>query len=458
MFAVSISFSCPMHSVCVKVISVPAPNLRDWGMVDCTLLDLSQINEESRYAIIDFVYNNKGIKPKDLGVTGAYLRMIRNKQVRVSDNILCAALRYITEDELKLLLKGIIPEAKATFNDIVRVVATARVDPVAREFLFSLIREYLGDYVGTLQQSWRVTEEDVESFIKTKRMEGLTEKTIRDEVRYIRRALAELDWVLTPDGIREYLAELAEDGETHVIKHTTASLKSFLKTMLKPRDPFLFSLLYNSFTVITPKNHNRARLPTINQLRQIWRQLPSVEAKLYFTLLAECGLRPSEPFLISIEDVDFEHGVIQIGKITETKRSFIAFLRPEVIEWVKREYLPIREFLIRTRINGLKADPLGIRPNVEDWAKRFIPFNRDRLRREIKSTAEQVLGRAFELYELRKFFATFMISQGVPETIVNTLQGRAPPSEFRILIEHYWSPRHEELRNWYLKFAPRICC
>jgi len=31
------------------------------------------------------------------------------------------------------------------------------------------------------------------------------------------------------------------------------------------------------------------------------------------------------------------------------------------------------------------------------------------------------LGRDFELYELRKFFATWMVSQGVPKSIVNTL-------------------------------------
>jgi integrase len=254
------------------------------------------------------------------------------------------------------------------------------------------------------------------------------------------------------------LAELAEEGEQYVLKHTTYSLKSFMKTVLKPRDPFLFGLLYNSFTTIHVKNRNKVRLPTIDQLRQIWTGLPSVESKLYFTLLAECGLRPSEPFLVNIDDVDLERGVIHIGKVTETKRAFIAFLRPEVVDWIKREYLPVRDSLIKAKLDILKADFLGVKPNVEDWAKRFIPFDRDRLRREIKQVAEQVLGRSFELYELRKFFATHMISQGVPESIVNTLQGRAPPSEFRILVEHYWSPRHEELRSWYLKFAPRVCC
>jgi integrase len=427
-------------------------------MVDCTLLNLNQINEEARYTIIDFVYNNKGIKPRDLGVTGAYLRMLRNRQVRVSDNILCVALKFITEDELRLLLKGIIPEARATFNDIVRVVATARVDATAREFLLSLIKEYLGDYISTLQQVWHVTDKDLEDFIKAKRLKGLREKTINDEVRYIRRALAELNWDLTPDGLREYLAELAEEGEQYILKHTTYSLKALLKEVLKPRDPFLFSLLYNSFTTIHVKNRNKVKLPTIEQLRQIWQQLPTTESRLYFTILSECGLRPSEPFLVSIDDVDLEHGVIHIGKITETKRAFIAFLRPEVIEWMKREYLPVRESLIRAKLDVLKAGSLGMSPDIEEWARRFIPFNRERLRREIKNTAKQVLGRSFELYELRKFFATFMISRGVPETIVNTLQGRAPPSEFRILTEHYWSPRHEELRSWYLRYAPHVCC
>jgi intergrase/recombinase len=95
---------------------------------------------------------------------------------------------------------------------------------------------------------------------------------------------------------------------------------------------------------------------------------------------------------------------------------------------------------------------------IENAKRKLIPFDQSRLRREIKDTARQVLNREFELYELRKFFATHMISQGVPESIVNTLQGRAPPSEFRVLIEHYWSPRHEELRQWYIKFAPRVCC
>jgi hypothetical protein len=54
-------------------------------------------------------------------------------------------------------------------------------------------------------------------------------------------------------------------------------------------------------------------------------------------------LDPLEPFLLTIDDLNLEHGVVHIGKITETKRAFITFLRPELLDWVKSVYLPHRE-------------------------------------------------------------------------------------------------------------------
>jgi integrase len=216
--------------------------------------------------------------------------------------------------------------------------------------------------------------------------------------------------------------------------------------------------LYDTFTVHKPRSNNKVRLPTLEQLRQIWQQLPTIESKFYFALLAETGLRPGEPFLVSINDLDLERGMIRIAKITETKRAFVAFIRPEFLEWIKDNYLPRRESFVKSFIERMSMDYLGVGVNAETWARRLIPFDQGRLRREIKQVAEQVLGREFELYELRKFFATYMLMQGVPESIVNVLQGRAPPSEYRVLIEHYFSPKHEELRKWYLQHAPKVCC
>jgi integrase len=346
----------------------------------------------------------------------------------------------------------------ATPDDAIRVIKKALVDRSFRDFLFNMLRQAFGEEFREYRTSWVVTERDIEDFIRAKKLKGLSEKTIRDEVRYIREALASLNWTLTPEGVREYLAELAEEGEEYVLKHTTYSLKSFLKTVLKPRDPALFRVLYDTFTVYRPRVDNNIVLPTIDQLRQIWRELPSVESKFYFALLAETGIRVDEPFDLSIDDLDLERGMLRIGKVTPTKRAFVAFLRPEFLEWVKANYLPRRESFVKAYIERVARDYLGTGVNAKEWARELIPFDERRLKREIREVARQVLGREFDLRELRKFFSTWMVSQGVPESIVNTLQGRAPPSEFRVLIEHYWSPRHEELRGWYIKHAPRVCC
>jgi integrase len=426
--------------------------------MDPSMIRVEAIPQDVRRKVLEYVTQVKGVKPSDLGYDKTYMYRVRRGLVPISDDLFRALLRFIDVEEYARLVGSAPPLVDATPDDVIRVVKKALMDRSFRDFLFDMLRQAFGEEFREYRTSWVVSEKDIEEFIKAKKLKGLSEKTIRDEVHYIREALAELNWNLTPEGVREYLAELAEDGEHYVLKHTTYSLKSFLKTVLKPRDPALFRALYDTFTVYRPRSNNHTRLPTLEQLRQVWQNLPSIETKFYFGLLAETGLRPGEPFLLSIEDLDLEHGMLRVGKITPTKRAFIAFLRPEFLDWVKREYLPLRDAWVEGMGRAWLASNLFSQDVVENAKRRLIPFDQSRLRREIKDVARQVLGREFELYELRKFFATYMISQGVPESIVNTLQGRAPPSEFRVLIEHYWSPRHEELRSWYLRFAPKVCC
>jgi len=427
-------------------------------VVDCELINIEKINNEERVKIINYVMEKKGAKARDLEVTINLISMIRSGKRRVTEDLLCRALKFLSNEELAKLL-GQVPELEpASIGDLVRVIARARADPEYRDLLLSYLDRYLGDYVRSIGREWVVTEQDIEEFVKAKRLEGVTEKTLRNYVHYLREMLAELNWTLTPDGIREYLAELREEGEEHVLHHLTTALKSLLKAVLEPRDPYLFGLLYHTFKTYKAKSNNRIKLPTIDQLRQIWQGLPTIESRFYFALLAETGLRPGEPFLLSIDDLDVEHGMLRVGKITPTKRAFIAFLRPGFLEWAKSVYLPHRQAWVEKMAKAWETSSLFSREVIENAKRKLIPFDQSRLRREIKDVARGVLGRDLELYELRKFFATYLLMQGVPESIVNILQGRAPPSEYRVLIEHYFSPKHEELRKWYLQHAPKVCC
>jgi integrase len=426
--------------------------------MDPDLVRVEAVPQEARRRVFDYVTGVKGVKPSELGYDASYLFKVRRGLVPISDELFKALLKFIDVDEYARLVGSAPPPVEATPEDAIRVVKRALVDKGYRNFLIDLLRQALGEELQGYKASWTVREADVDEFVKAKRLRGLKEKTIKDHVHYLRLALSELNWVLEPEGIREFLAGLREEGEEHVLRHVTVALKSFLKAVLKPKDPVLFRLLYDSFTTYRPNANSRISLPSLEQLRAIWRQLPTVEAKFYFALLAETGLRPGEPFTLSLSDLDLEHGMLHIGKVTETKRAFIAFLRPEFLDWVKQVYLPYRVDWVERLSKAWLASGWFSQDIVEKAKQKLIPFEQSRLRREIKEVAKQVLNREFELYELRKFFATWMVSQGVPESIVNTLQGRAPPQEFRILIQHYWSPRHEELKQWYLKYAPKVCC
>lgn len=215
-------------------------------MVDCSLIAIEEISNDQRLLILNYLISNKGVKPpRDLNVTPNYISMIRNGKRRVSDELLCTMLRFLTPEELQALLKGWVPEKRATLSDALRVIITAREDPPEfREQFLALLSRYLGDYVQSLGRVWHVTNEDIEAYLKALRLRNASRETVSMRLRYIRRALADLDWTLSPEGIRDYLAEVIEDEGPNVARHIAASLKSFLKNVLQPRDRGGYSAFY----------------------------------------------------------------------------------------------------------------------------------------------------------------------------------------------------------------------
>ena len=133
--------------------------------------------------------------------------MIRRDKRRVSDELLCTMLKFLTPEKLQALLRGWVPEKRASLSDALRVIITAREDPGFRVQFLALLSRYLGDYVQSLGRTWHVTNDDIETYIKAMRLKGVKEKTLRDRLYYIRHALADLGFILSPEGIRDYLAE-----------------------------------------------------------------------------------------------------------------------------------------------------------------------------------------------------------------------------------------------------------
>jgi intergrase/recombinase len=68
----------------------------------------------------------------------------------------------------------------------------------------------------------------------------------------------------------------------------------------------------------------------------------------------------------------------------------------------------------------------------------------------------KALGKEIRLYDVRSFWASYMLKQGVSPMIINLLQGRAPPEQFKILQQHYFVISDIELQQIYDKHAPKL--
>ncbi|WP_054858038.1 hypothetical protein [Vulcanisaeta sp. JCM 16159] len=65
-------------------------------MVDCQLYDLSKIPNDVRVKIINYVMESKRVRARDLGVTLNLISMIRSGKRRVTEDLLCRAMSFLS--------------------------------------------------------------------------------------------------------------------------------------------------------------------------------------------------------------------------------------------------------------------------------------------------------------------------------------------------------------------------
>ena len=421
-------------------------------MVDPSKVDLSKIPQEARLKILEYVRREKRVKPKDLGVSSNLIYKIRRGSARVSDKLLARLLEYLSLDELRELIG---PTVKAreliitkngrldytTIAEIMKIVEEeSKKDPFLKSLIIDIARKWIEE-ARDLVHTYTIKPEHIEKFKKL--ISDRNKKTIINHIKYLNRALRDLNWELSPDKLQEYILELREESE-HVARHVSKALKLFIKLIIK--DP----VLYNSFKVVRPKELSLKEPLTLEQVRKIARNIYHLGAKAYFVMLAETGLRPGEVLRHSLDSIDLEERLVKVVKEGRTKRAYVSFFSTKTKEFLAKEYLPYRQKFVNQHAAALRNLGYSDR-EVRIWEQRLFPFKDAVLRSEIYMASEKAIGKQIRLYDLRSFFASYMSLKGVPGQIIDLLQGRVPPKEFEVLQRHYLAISIEQLREIYDK-------
>ncbi|MFZ8823297.1 MAG: hypothetical protein ACO2O0_03975, partial [Desulfurococcales archaeon] len=187
-------------------------------MVDPGLADLGGVGGDARYRIFDYLWE-RGVRSSDLGIDPTYANKVRNRRARVSDSLLERMLRMLSLDEFASLVSG----SQALDRSIQRLSWVPRDLSEALSMLDQLlmglealvnrypqlsgvaIQRVLG-LLGRKGYSVAITKDHLNVFDKI--LMSRAPKTRNDRNRYLRKALNDLGWELSPERLGEYIAEL----------------------------------------------------------------------------------------------------------------------------------------------------------------------------------------------------------------------------------------------------------
>ena len=193
-------------------------------------------------------------------------------------------------------------------------------------------------------------------------------------------------------------------------------LRAFIQRYL--RKPELMNGFKHSHV---PSNYER-HLPTKEQLKKGFEALETDKEKAIYLFIATTGLRRSEVWNLTKDDVNFETRCVKSKHDTRTKRAGATFYNKECETYLKK-------YLNSRRGDSNKLFRIGYRQFRLIWKK-----------------ASKAAGFKITPQVLRKWHSTELGELMVPDRSVDIFQGRAPKS---VLAKHYTGKGLERLKRIY---------
>jgi integrase/DNA-binding XRE family transcriptional regulator len=311
-------------------------------------------------------------------------------------------------------------------------------DPALRDYILQRLEMLFPGQIKR-QLAYSVTQEDVETFRGMLLSEGVAKETADEYLRYLTKFLVQAGWVISPDTISKIYAIEAP----HVRRKSAVTLKRFIDTVVKTREPQLANLLYDAFTTPKAKMKNHFKVPTIEEVRRVWEEAHKISpcAAAIWGIMAETGVRLDHLLRARLNGLQLDKKRLLLGEIEGPKRQPLIFLTEGAMKYLREVYLPWREKFCRQL--QLNSDKL-------------FPCREETLYQWLKEARERAGLAWLEPKLLRKFVAQYMLDAGADLADIAVLQGRALPSSLAITVEHYIANYERRLRQVFENYAPRI--
>jgi integrase len=258
--------------------------------------------------------------------------------------------------------------------------------------------------------------DEFRAFLEVERQ--LAPKTVYNHVRYIRKLIEKTEEAglsQIRDFMRGYMGG-SVSGYSNALKAVKVFFRDFLG-----REELVEGFRFPA-TPFKPR-----RVPSREELRAFYDEIPTIEGRLYFLLYATSGLRRKEGLSLRPEDVDEGMRMLTPNKgLGGTKNTWVTFYNDEM------------EALL-----GQFTPKLG---------KRWIPIKTDDYR-DVWRIPKEKTGISVTPQVLRDLFCVAMGEAGVQDRYVDAFCGRLPKT---ILAKHYTDYSPNRLKRIYNKAQLKI--
>ena len=237
----------------------------------------------------------------------------------------------------------------------------------------------------------------LESFVDYLKSLGRSEKTVEGRLSYLRRLYGELGWSFSVDDLYKYLSTQSPNVRDHVVK----ALRLYLR--FEDREDVLSKLRGGWI-------HKEVDLEDSISLEEALDAIKvatsvSRDYSLYLATLLVTGLRPHEVRSLRWSSEVIPQ-VIQVEKVSKTKRAYYAFLTPNLyLELIKE---------------------------ARDVGDKVVRYRRETEYLTLKEVKAKIP--SFRPYQLRALNTALLVKAGVPQPVIEFIHGWAPRNIMRL---HY---------------------